>query len=96
MLSKETFKKGFQKLCYLYIKWPIKMDDSEIVRNWYENFKDMRDEDFIDMVDNYIKNETFHPTVAGLLKYRAETKEKLSEKEIIEIRQKLDELVEEG
>ena len=49
--------------------WKIKNDDPETMRFWYNKFDHMDEDAFVKMVDEYIENENFNPTVAGLKKW---------------------------
>jgi len=66
MLSKDAFFEGMDKLLAFYPGWPIKNDDADVMKFWYEKFKHMDDERFMYMIDQYIDTETRFPTVAGL------------------------------
>lgn len=67
MLDKDVFIENMEKLLVLYPAWNAKLDDENVARTWYEQFKHMDDERFVYMVNKYIENEKFPPTVKGLL-----------------------------
>ena len=69
MLSKEVFFEMMDKLLILYPSWNVALDDKGVVKTWYEQFQHMSDDDFRQMIDDYIENEKFNPTVAGLKEY---------------------------
>ena len=66
MLDKETFKKQLQKLVNLYPQWKLDIADKEIVSDWYKQFEDYKNEEFIEAVQKYINNEKYFPTIAGI------------------------------
>jgi len=70
MLNKDTFKTGIKKLIVFYPSWGIKIEDSDVVKLWYEQFSDMCNGDFETMVDSFIKNSKFYPSVASLRESR--------------------------
>lgn len=70
MLSKEVFKREFQKLVYVYPNWRFQFDSSEAVQAAYSYFKELKDEEFEEMVTNYIINEKFPPSIASLYEYK--------------------------
>jgi len=67
MLDKEVFKQQMEKLDRLYPRWGADIEDSKTMKVWYEQFKDMSDKEFKNKVDDYIKNNQYNPTVAGIL-----------------------------
>ena len=67
MLDKEVFKQQMEKLDRLYPRWGADIEDSKTMKVWYEQFKDMSDKEFKNKVDDYIKNNQYTPTVAGIL-----------------------------
>jgi len=67
MLDKEVFKQQMEKLDRLYPRWGVDIEDSKTMKVWYEQFKDMSDKEFKNKVDDYIKNNQYNPTVAGIL-----------------------------
>lgn len=69
MLSKEVFKENMDKLLKSYVNWKFDRSDSEMVSIWYEKFKYKNDKEFSEMVDAYILEEKFNPTIAGILEY---------------------------
>jgi predicted RNA-binding protein len=69
MLDKKVFKEGFERLLIIYPTWGLNASDSNVIRTWYEEFKDLSNERFTNMVSNYIKKEKYNPTVAGLMEH---------------------------
>lgn len=69
MLNKDLFFSKFDKLLLAFPNWKIKFDDVDTVKFWYEKFKHLSNERFSHMVDEYMKNEKFNPTIAGLKEY---------------------------
>lgn len=70
MLSKETFIEKMDELLIVFPGWGFDRSDKDIVGVWYERFCDLKDQQFINMVDSYIECEKFNPTVAGLMQYK--------------------------
>ena len=66
MLTKKVFKKQMQKLVNLYPNWKINISDKEVMQDWYEQFKNYEDEVFEERVQDYIDNQNYPPTVAGI------------------------------
>jgi|SRR5690625_4645738 len=66
MLDKEVFKENMNKLMYLFKNWNFDPSDPNEARAWYEMFKHFDNSRFECMVEKYIDNEKFPPTVAGL------------------------------
>ena len=71
MLNKNVFFDGMKELVIFFPNWNVKVEEEEVTRAWYEMFKKCYDLEFTGMVQGYIKNENFPPTVAGLNKYNA-------------------------
>jgi len=69
MLHKDVFFKKMDELVVTYPNWKLKFEDAEVMKLWYSKFRNMTDEQFTQMVENYIENESFNPTVAGLKKW---------------------------
>ncbi|MFD2658575.1 hypothetical protein [Gracilibacillus thailandensis] len=68
MLDKQLFREKMKELMIYYPNWNFEVSDKNLSL-WYERFKDHKEKKFIKMIDDYIDNETFNPTIAGLLKY---------------------------
>lgn len=66
MLNKDVFFNKMDELVMTYANWRLKYDDVKTMKFWYDKFKDFEDERFIQMVDKYLANEKFNPTIAGL------------------------------
>jgi len=75
MLDKNVFLEGMQKLVVFYPQWGVKVEDSQVVKMWYEQFQDMSNGDFSSMVNQYIAKEKFNPTIAGLKEHYDEGRE---------------------
>jgi hypothetical protein len=69
MLDKNVFLKGMQELVIFFPSWNVKVEDVEVVKKWYGMLKKFNDKEFECMISNYIKNESYSPTIAGLNKY---------------------------
>jgi len=68
MLNKSIYKKGMKKLSILFPNWKADLTDEEFVLTWYNMLKDLKDEEFIKMVNGYCYTEIYNPTIAGLRK----------------------------
>ena len=79
MLDKEIFKAQFEKILTLYPNWRIDFNNPKTALVWYEQFKHMDDDRFVQMISNYIKNEKFNPTVKGLLENDTAPQKSLSQ-----------------
>jgi len=66
MLDKNLFVNGLNKLVASFPTWKIDTTDKYVLSVWYERFKNMRSEAFTHMINGYIDNEKFNPTIAGL------------------------------
>lgn len=69
MLSKDTFMFKMDELLMTFPNWKIKYDDPNTMRFWYSKFSHMNEKQFVFMIDSYIENETFNPTIGGLKNY---------------------------
>lgn len=69
MLDKDLFKRQMERLAVLYPNWNINITDSEVMKIWYNQFKDYDSKYFVKMVDKYISESKYPPTVAGLKEY---------------------------
>lgn len=77
MLDKKVFKDNFERLITVFPTWGINASDSNVIRTWYEEFKELSDEKFTNMISNYIKKEKYNPTVAGLLEHTEKARYKM-------------------
>ena len=68
MLNKDIFFDQMELLVGMYPSWGIQKDDPKVMKSWYGFFKHMDDERFTYMINQYIENENFNPTIAGLKK----------------------------
>lgn len=66
MLSKDVFFEKMDELVMTYSNWRLKYDDVKTMKFWYEKFQHMEDAQFKYMVDRYIENDKFNPTISGL------------------------------
>jgi len=68
-LNKDIFFNKMEELINIYPSWNIDFSDEEVVRDWYKRFKNIDENTFVEAVNDYIENERFNPTVAGLMEY---------------------------
>ena len=68
MLNKNLFAEKMEELLVLFPNWNIEFDTKNM-RVWYNQFSDLTDNEFKRMVETYVKNEQYHPTVGSLRKY---------------------------
>lgn len=66
MLDKELFFNKMDQLVASYPNWKLEVGSEKVMRFWYSKFENMKNNHFEYMVDKYIENETFNPTIAGL------------------------------
>lgn len=66
MLDKETFFASMDKLVMAFPNWKLDVESTSVMQFWYTKFRDTDNERFSHMVDNYIENENFSPTIKGL------------------------------
>ena len=88
MLDKNVFKSGIVKLKTFYVNWNIDTESSEVMKAWYEEFKGCQANKFKSMVDGYIRNETYNPSVKGLYDYYRQSNIPDAEETRKEIREK--------
>ena len=69
MLNKDIFRKEFEKLAVIYPNWKLDITDKKKLKIWYERFRDVDDKNFVWAIDDYINNERFNPTIAGIKEY---------------------------
>jgi len=69
MLSYEVFTNNFETLTEIFINWKFDLTNAKGCNTWFKQFEYMADSDFERMINDYIKQETFPPTVSALLKY---------------------------
>jgi len=69
-MTYEEFAQGIDKLLSAYPTWSIKYDDRKAMQVWYEFFENLTEEEFKQIVKDYIKTEQYNPTIAGLLSKR--------------------------
>ncbi len=68
MLNKNLFAEKMEELLVLFPNWNIELD-AKNMRVWYKQFSDLTNNEFIRMIDTYVRNEQYHPTVGSLRKY---------------------------
>jgi len=66
MLSKECFKEQIENLMIFYPSWKINYESSETMLAWYNQFNQLTDGRFVDIVENHIQLVPYNPTVASL------------------------------
>lgn len=66
MLDKEVFFANMDNLVMAFPNWKLDFDNPDVIKFWYSNFMNLDNERFAYMVDKYINNETFNPTIKGL------------------------------
>lgn len=69
MLDKEVFFSSMDKLSMSYPNWKLDTSNKDTMRFWYSKFNDLTNEQFAHMVDKYIDNESFGPSIASLRKW---------------------------
>lgn len=77
MLDKKVFKDKMEQLIRFYPSWNLKIEDSKVMSDWYEMFKDKTNDQFETMVKHHIKTVPFNPTVASLSDCNSNTNEKV-------------------
>lgn len=81
MLDKEVFKEGIKKLSILFPNWNADLQDKVFVKTWYDMLKDIPDDKFKKLIDDFGYSSLYNPTVAGIRQdYSIEGKEKNREK----------------
>lgn len=88
MLSKNVFKEGMEKLIVFYPKWTFSAQDEKSTKLWYEKFKKCDDAKFLSMIDSYVMNETYAPSVKALYNHYAQSNIPDAEETRKEIREK--------
>ena len=87
MVSKEVFKRQMQRLKNLFPNWKANLSDREVIKDWYNEFKDLPEEEFVRKVDKFVADSSYPPTVAGIMnedlkeksKYQRASDRKVSE-----------------
>lgn len=69
MLEKDVFFKNMDNLLKAFPNWNLDVTDIETTKFWYTVFKNYSNVRFIHMVDQYINNERYNPTIGGLKSY---------------------------
>ena len=68
-VSKEVFFNKMTELKYMFPTWKMDLSNKDVMSLLYKHLGYCVDEVFAKGIDEYIKTETFSPTVAGLQKY---------------------------
>jgi len=66
MLDKEVFFKNMDNLLMAFPNWKLDVRDVETMKFWYTVFRSFDNARFAYMVDQYINNEQYNPTIGGL------------------------------
>lgn len=66
MLDKQLFRQQMERLAALYSNWKVEIEEKEVMKIWYNEFKDYDDEKFKRKIQKYIDNNQYPPTVAGI------------------------------
>lgn len=69
MLGKEVFFVNMENLLMAFPNWKLNVEDVEIMKFWHTAFKNFSNERFVYMIDQYINNENFNPTIGGLKRH---------------------------
>lgn len=75
MLNKHLFLEKIKELVIYFPSWNFEVSDKN-VRIWYNQFSDLTDNEFKRMVETYVQNEQYPPTVGSLRKYIVKDPEK--------------------
>ena len=68
-VSKEVFFNKMTELKHMFPTWKMDLSNKDVMSLLYKHLGYCKDEVFAKGIDEYIKTETFSPTVAGLQKY---------------------------
>ena len=74
-MDKELFFEQMERLDLLFPNWKVDITDEQTMRVWYSELKHLSDKEFEQNVDDYIKTNSYPPTVAGLLNPKNNGKE---------------------
>ena len=61
MLKKETFLKGINILMKTYLNWKFDITDDLQIQIWYNQFKNLQDNLYIEIINKYISCNKFPP-----------------------------------
>ena len=56
-----------ERLNVLFPNWKLDITDKKSMKVWYSELEHLSDKEFVENVDQYIKNNSYPPTVAGIL-----------------------------
>lgn len=76
MIDKQVFKQKMDELMILFPSWGFDKSNEKEALTWYNKFSDLTNKEFSYMVDSFIKNDKFNPTVGGLRQYIVEEPKK--------------------
>lgn len=79
MLNKKVFISKMNELLILFPNWNPDLDQTEVVKAWYSRFQDLTDNEFTSMVNSFIRQDKFNPTVGGLRQYLVKESRKTSD-----------------
>ena len=87
MVSKEVFRRQMQRLKNLFPNWKADLSDKQVVKDWYNEFKELSEKRFVNKVDKFVADSSYPPTVAGIMnedlkeknKYQRASDRKVSE-----------------
>lgn len=63
------FFNKMDQLVVSYPNWKLEVESEKVMKFWYSKFESMENNHFEYMVDKYIENEIYNPTIAGLKKW---------------------------
>ncbi len=75
MLNEAIFKDGLKKLVNEFEDKGFKISQ-ERAAQWYNYMKNMQDEEYKEKIDHVIKNSTYSPCMADILKASSRTEKK--------------------
>ena len=68
-LSKDLFVEQMNILLVAFPSWNFDANNPLSLKVWYDKFKNFDEERFIHMIDSYVNDAEFNPTIAGLKKH---------------------------
>ena len=60
-MNKQTFAKGMEYLNTYYVNLKINLDNPMVIEIWFDVFKHMEDENFINLIKNYCLENIYAP-----------------------------------
>ena len=76
MLSKDIFSEQMERLNVLFPNWKVDISCEKTMSIWFDEFKHLDDQEFVDRVDKFVSSSNYPPTVAAVLD-ESKTKNKL-------------------